>query len=121
MRTSTLFIAAAAFALSASAFAGPVTAPAAASAATMEVHLINGSAYKLRPAEFDGVQGVYALDNGGRLRVSASLRRLYAEVDGGARAEMLPVAANTFVVDGKRVTFDQIPFATSVTIASAAR
>ena len=123
MRFSTLLntAAAAALTLSASAFAAPVTAPAAASAALIEVQTINGSAYKLRPAEFDGVQGTYTLDNGSTLRVSAAQRRLYAEVDGGARAELLPVAANTFVVDGKRVTFDQIPFATSVTIASAAR
>lgn len=124
MRISTLLNTAAAIAalsLSASAFAGPVTAPAGASAAVIEVQLINGSSYKLRPEEFSGVQGSYTLDNGSTLRVSAAQHRLYAEVDGAAREELLPVSANTFVANGKRVTFDQIPFATSVTIASAAR
>ena len=117
MRISTLIIATAAIAFSATAFAAPAAAPAA-SAAVMEVQLVNGSAYKLRPAEFDGVQGSYQLDNGASLRVSAEHHRLYAEMD-GTRTELLPVAANTFVANGKRVVFDQIPFATAVTVTSA--
>jgi hypothetical protein len=124
MRISTLLntaAAVAALAISASAFAAPVTAPAGASAAVMEVQLINGSAYKLRPEEFADVQGKYDLNDGTVLRVAAEHRRLYAEIDGGARVEMVPVGRNTFVANGKRVTFDQIPFASSVTIASAAR
>lgn len=120
MRISTLLTATAAFAFSAAAFAAPAPTPAAA-ATVMEVQLVNGSAYKLRPAEFDGVQGSYQLDNGATLRVSAEHRRLYAEIDGAPRTELLAVGENTFVANGKRVVFDQIPFATSVTVTSAAR
>lgn len=124
MRIATLLnttAAAFAFALSASAFAAPVTAPAAASAAVMEVQTVNGGAYKLRPEEFAEVQGSYDLSDGTTLRVGNDHGRLYAEVNGGERVALQAVSAKTFVANGKRVTFDPVPYATNVTISSAAR
>ena len=118
MRTATLMTLAGALALSASAFAAPSVTPVAGSTAIASVN-ISGSSYKLRPIEFEGVQGTYKLSNGQVMKVSAEQRKLYMELDGGARAEMVPVAENTFLASGTdtRLVFDQIPFATDVTLS----
>jgi hypothetical protein len=115
MRTPTLMTLAGALALSASAFAAPSTTPAATSAAIASVN-VNAPAYKLQAVEFEGVQGVYKLSNGQVMRVSAEQRKLYMELDGGARSEIVAVGQNTFVArqDDTRLVFDQIPFATDV-------
>ena len=113
MRTPTLMTLVGALALSASALAAPPVTPDATSIASVNV---SAPAYKLRPIEFDGVQGVYRLSNGQVMKVSAAHRKLYMELDGGARSEIVPVAQNTFIAreDDTRLVFDQIPFATDV-------
>ncbi len=118
MRTKILMTLFGTLALSTSAFAGP--APDANVGASMEVQIVQGASYKLRPAEFDGVQGSYSLSNGTTMRVSASQRRLFAEIDGHAKAELVAVAQNTFVSrdEDMKLVFDQLPFATEVTLTS---
>jgi hypothetical protein len=87
--------------------------------AVSSVH-VAGATYKLRPFEFDGVQGVYWLADGRTLRVSSAHHKLYAEL-GQAKTELVPVAQNTFVTidESTRLQFDQIPFATEVTVSAA--
>lgn len=106
--------------LSLSALAAPA-APAMGDAAMPSVHVVAGPAYKLRPFEYDGVQGHYALADGRNLRVSGEHRKLYAEL-GSDKFEIVPVARNVFASrdDSVRLAFDQIPFATEVTLSSAA-
>jgi hypothetical protein len=116
MRTPTLMTLVAALALSASAYAAPSVTPDATSAAIASVN-VTGTSYKLRPLEFDGVQGVYNLSNGQVMKVSAEHRKLYMELN-GAKSEIVPVAQNTFVSreDDTKLVFDQIPFATDVAL-----
>ena len=118
MRTLTLLTILGAVSLSASAFAAPSVTPDASSSA-MNVQLIPGSSYKLRPVEFDGVQGTYNLANGQTLKVSAEHRKLYAEI-GQNKTELVAVAQNTFVSrdEDMKLVFDQIPFATDVRVTS---
>jgi hypothetical protein len=107
-------------ALSSAAFAAPGSVTPDAGSTAMASVAVVGSAYKLRPFEFDGVQGVYALSDGRLLRVSGEQRKLYAAI-GNGRSEMVPVAQNVFVApgDGLKLTFDQIPFATAVSVTPA--
>lgn len=110
-------------ALSASAFAAPasVTPDAEGSAIASVAVTASTASYKLRPFELNGVQGSYALADGRTLHISSEHRRLYAELD-NARAEIVPVAENTFVSrdDGMQLRFDQIPFASEVTLTMPA-
>lgn len=111
------FIAAATVSLSA------LAAPnAEVNADTLASVHVAGNTYKLRPFEFDGVQGVYSLSDGRTLRVSSAHHKLYAQL-GESKSELLPVAQNTFVTagDGTRLQFDQIPFATEVTVSAPAQ
>jgi len=106
--------------LSLSAFAAPSAATTeTGDSALSSVHIV-ASSYKLRPVEFAGVQGAYALTDGRTLRVSSAHRKLYADL-GDARFEIVPVAQNVFASrdDGLRLAFDQIPFATAVTLSSS--
>lgn len=110
-------IGAATLSLSAFAASSPSNAETG-SPAMSSVHVVAAS-YKLRPIEFEGVQGAYALADGRTLRVSSARRKLYAEL-GQARFEIVPVAHNMFASrdDAVRLAFDQIPFATEVTLSS---
>lgn len=122
MRIQTTLTLLAAATLSLPAFAAPPAAAADTGDAAMpSVHVVAGAAYKLRPIEFDGVQGSYALSDGRTLRVSSARHRLYAELD-AARFEIVPVAQNVFASRDAalRLAFDQIPFATEVTLSSLA-
>jgi hypothetical protein len=120
MRTYTLLPLLAAMALSASAMAAPAAVTPDA-AGVMAVQTIAGSAYKLRPAEFEGVQGSYGLSNGQTLRVWSAHRKLYADV-GQTTAELVPVASNVFVSRNEdiKLVFDQVPFATEVALTTMA-
>ena len=122
MRTLTLLTLLGAATLSASALAAPSVTPDAGSSAMVAVQLIPGTSYKLRPVEFDGVQGTYNLANGQTLKVSAEHRKLYAEI-GQNKAELVAVAENTFVSrdEDMKVVFDQIPFANEVVVTPLAR
>lgn len=121
MRIQTLLTLLGAASLSASALAAPAVAPDATVSSAMPVEVVSGAKYTLRPIEFEGVQGVYILSNGQTLRVSSAQRKLYAELDGQGKAEIVPVAENTFVSrqDAMKLVFDQIPFATDVTLTPA--
>jgi len=85
------------------------------------VPVVGNAHYKLRPFEFDGVQGAYALADGRTLRISSAHRRLYAEL-GTTRTEIVAVAQNVFASrdDSMHLQFDQIPFATEVTLSAPA-
>ena len=122
MRTLTLLTILGAVSASASALAAPSVTPDAGSSAMVAVQLVPGTSYKLRPAEFDGVQGSYNLANGQTLKVSADHRKLYAEI-GQSKTELIAVAQNTFVSrdDDMKLVFDQIPFATDVALTTLAR
>lgn len=117
MRAHTLLTFLGAAALSASAIAGPAVPPDASGTSVMSVS-VPGSAYKLNQIEFEGVKGVYRLDNGQMLRVSTAKRKVWAEIDGGGKTELVPVAQNTFIAleDNARIEFDELPFATNVTL-----
>ena len=119
MRTLTLLTILGAVSLSASAIAAPSVTPDAGSSAITSVQLVPGTSYKLRPVEFDGVQGTYSLANGQTLKVTAEHRKLYAEI-GQQKAELVAVAENTFVSrdEDMKLVFDQIPFATDVRVTS---
>jgi hypothetical protein len=121
MRIQTLLTLLGAASLSASALAAPAVAPDATASSAMPVEVVSGAQYKLRPIEFEGVQGVYNLSNGQILRVSSAQRKLYAELDGQGKSEIVPVAENTFVSreDAMTLVFDQIPFATDVRLTPA--
>lgn len=118
MRIHTLLALLGAVTLSASALAAPAAVPDATASSAMPVEVVSGAHYKLRPIEFDGVQGVYQLDNGQVLRVTSAKRKLYAELNGQGKAEIVPVAQNVFFSreDDMKLVFDQIPFATDVTL-----
>ena len=122
MRTLTLLTLLGAATLSAAALAAPSVTPDAGNTAMAAVQLVPGTPYKLRPVEFDGVQGTYKLDNGQTLKVSAEHRKLYVEI-GRNKAELVAVAENTFVSrdEDMKVVFDQIPFANEVLVTSLAR
>jgi hypothetical protein len=123
MRTQHTLALLAAATLSLSAFAAPPSATAETDdAAISSVHIVAGPAYKLHPSQFDGVKGTYTLSDGRTLRVTSAQRRLYAEL-GQGRFEIVPVAQNVFASrdDGLRLAFDQIPYATEVTLSSAER
>jgi hypothetical protein len=111
-------IAAATLSLSALA-APPAAGTEAGDSAMPSVHVVGGASYKLRPIEFEGVQGAYALADGRTLHVSGARHKLYADL-GQAKFEIVPVAQNVFASrdDALRLAFDQIPFATEVTLSS---
>jgi hypothetical protein len=117
MRAHTILTLIGAMALSASAIAGPAVPPDASGTSVMSVN-VPGTAYKLTPAEFNGVAGSYKLANGSTLRVSTSQRKVWAEIDGANKTQLVPVAQNTFVAleDNSKVEFDELPFATNVTL-----
>jgi hypothetical protein len=123
MRTQLVLSLLAAATVSASAFAAPANTQDMEGAAVASVPVVGSSAtYKLRPFEFDGVTGVYSLSDGRNLRIVAEHRKLYAQI-GTAKNEIVPVAQNRFVTrdDSLRLDFDQIPFATQVTVSQAVR
>jgi hypothetical protein len=91
-----------------SAFAGPQTAQTEPSLSEIQV-LGVASTYKPRPGEIDEVKGVYALDNGGTLKVSTERRRIYAQLGRRDRIELVPVAKNRYVAPGQRMTLEYRP------------
>ena len=117
MRAQAIFTLIGAMALSASAIAGPAVPPDASGTSVMSVN-VPGSAYKLTPAEFEGVKGTYKLSNGDVMRVSTSQRKVWAEINGANKTELVPVAQNTFIAleDNAKVEFDELPFANNVTL-----
>ena len=120
MRTSTLLAILASVTLSSAALAAPpAVAPAASNAAIMSVQTIQGQPHALRAGEVDGITGTYHLADGQTLRVSYEQRRLFAEM-GKRKSEIVPVAPNTFAARGDafRLVFDELPFASAVTLSS---
>jgi hypothetical protein len=108
--------------LSACAFAAPNATEINSSAVTAVPVIGAHATYKLRQAEFDGVQGTYSLLDGRYLRIIAVQRKLYAQI-GRDKAEIVPVEQNRFATrdDSLRITFDQIPFAQAVTLSEAVK
>lgn len=54
--------------------------------------------YRLDRETMEDVQGVYQLADGSYMRVSTSGHRLVAEINGGRRANMVPVGYKVFIV-----------------------
>jgi hypothetical protein len=106
MRTMTLIPLALAL-VQASAFAGPQTIPGPARPAVGAVPMV--ATYKPRPAEIDDVVGTYKLDSGATLKVKQERRRLYAELDGRGKTEMVPVGEYRYVSPDQRMTFEFNP------------
>jgi hypothetical protein len=94
-------------ALSFSAAAAPASGDANTSTELTAVQVVANSGYKLRQAEFDGVQGTYSLDDGSTLRVKGDHNKLYAEVN-GTRKEIVAKAAHVFASrdDAIRLVFE---------------
>lgn len=112
--------------LSSAALAAPPAAPSAAAAAPaaslaaiVSVQTIQGQHHVLRADEAKAVAGTYNLADGQTLRVSFEQRRLFAEV-GNRKAELVQVAPTAFAArgDGFTLVFDELPFATAVTLTS---
>lgn len=63
----------------------------------------------LHGSEADAVKGDYLLRNGKTLSISGSARRLYAEMDGMPRTEIVAAAADSFVARNQQMAlkFDQ--------------
>ena len=68
-------------------------------------------AYKLQPEQIADVKGTYALDNGATLKITNVQRRLFVQLDGRERAELVPIGANRFVAPGQRLTMEYKPVA----------
>ena len=66
------------------------------------------SRYRMGAQEFKNFSGRYLLSNGKEMRIWRESKRLYAQVVGEPRLEVIPVAMNEFVVraTGARITFD---------------
>jgi hypothetical protein len=117
MRATSLLTFAAALALSASALAAPAVTPDASGTSVMSVS-VPGATHKMRPAEFEGVQGTYQLKNGQVMQVTSEKNKLFVEFNGAGKTALTPVAVNTFVAgdEDTKLEFDQIPFANNVTL-----
>lgn len=122
MRICTQFaIAAAAITLAAAASAAP--APAAPNASQADspiitVQTIAGASYRLVSPDVAELAGTYPLSNGEVMRVSYEQRRLFAQ-RGASKTELVPAGGNSFSArgTGMLLTFDQLPFATDVTVS----
>ena len=66
--------------------------------------------YRLETEDVDYYKGVYELSNGKYMRVSARGKRLFAEIDGERRAELIPVGRNVFIAPGAEtiMMFDEV-------------
>lgn len=120
MRLTHVLTLAAVATVSLSASAAPPAANADATV-TVSAPAIRAS-YRLDPSQFKAVQGVYALEDGRTLHVTAEHRKLYAEVD-GEKTEIVAVAPNRFASrdDAMRLAFDSDTLATDVTMNVAVR
>jgi hypothetical protein len=108
--------------LSGAAFAAPGANQDMERAAMASVPVVGSTAtYKLSSTYFDGVRGVYELSDGRRLHVTLEHDKLYADV-GRGKTQIVPVAPNRFATrdDSLRLAFDQIPFASEVTLSQVA-
>lgn len=106
---SAALAAAAAFALPQHASAqSDAATPALDTGATIRVPA-PAERYRLTPQDFKYYKGNYRLSNGKNMWVSDLGRRYFAQVDGEAKVELIPVGYNVFVVrDGNRIVmFDQ--------------
>jgi hypothetical protein len=90
---------------------------AAASEPMMTVQMISRGANHMQAADAATLAGHYALSDGKQLRVSYERQRLYAAL-GDRRMELAQTGGTTFVGRGTTVSFafDQVPFATDVTV-----
>ena len=73
---------------------------------------------RLTPYEAEIMKGSFAMEDGRTLRISHRSAKLYAELGGGKREELIPVGQDRFVgsESGNQVAFDQVPFAYTVVI-----
>jgi hypothetical protein len=122
MRTQLVCTLLAAAALSAPAFAAPPASQDMNAAVASVPVVASSGARRLLENELDDVKGVYKLSDGRTLHVTAENRKLYARL-GAAKSELLALAQTRFVTrdDSLRLDFDQIPFATEVTVSEPAR
>lgn len=75
--------------------------------ASMTAVNVARATYRLHDSDLKAVQGLYALEDGRTLRVSAEQRKLYAEVD-GHKSEIVKIGRAKFASrdDAVRVSFD---------------
>jgi 3-oxoacyl-ACP reductase-like protein len=118
MRALSLITFLGAAALSVSAIAAPSVTPDASSSALTSITVPGGANRTLREQEITDVQGTYHLSDGRVMHVTSEARRLYADINGGSKAQLVKAGDTTFVSreDGTRFEFDQLPFATNVTM-----
>lgn len=116
MRAITVFIATAALALSATAMANPSVTPNTTNNGDIQVQHVRGSAYKIHMSDMAAYKGDYTT-NAGNLRVSLEQRKLFAQIGGDAKAELVPVSENIFVTrdEQTKIVFDPLPFAPDTT------
>lgn len=107
MRTLTL-IALIAASLSAPALAGQAT-PGESLTSSVQIKGVPHYRYDLKADELSDYSGRYLLSNGKGMSISIENHRLYAQVDGEARVEIVPVDHHQFIAKGTstRLTFSQ--------------
>lgn len=84
----------------------------------LTVQTIAGTSYRLPSPEAAALAGTYPLSNGEVMRVSYEQRRLFAQL-GAFKSELVPAGGASYAAPGTGMllTFDQIPFATDVTVS----
>jgi hypothetical protein len=73
---------------------------------------------RLTPGEADLMKGGFAMEDGRSLKISNRGAKLYAELGGNKREELIQVGPQRFLGrdSGNRVAFDQVPYADTVVI-----
>lgn len=93
--------------LSGAAMAAPAV-PLDAGSQDLAQHAVANPRFRLSAAQYKALQGDYAMSDGRTLNVSSEGRKLFAELAGHARTELIPTGSNTFSARGEDmiVTFD---------------
>ena len=110
MRTLHVFTLAAAVSFATIAQASAQDPIAAGPAGTVQVPGVPMARYRLDAEGVTYYKGVYELSNGKYMRVSNFGKRLFAQVDGERRAELIPVGRNVFIAPGADtiMMFDEV-------------
>jgi hypothetical protein len=73
---------------------------------------------RLTPGEAEQMKSTFAMEDGRTLRISSRGWKLYAELGGNRREELIPVGPQRFMGrnSGNYVAFDHVPYAETVVI-----
>jgi len=118
MRITHVLTMIAAAAASFSAAAAPAAVSSTSAIATVPV-AGQSAVKKLKPAEYARLQGLYQLSDGRFLEVTMDNGKLYAEVVGGKKAEIVHTGPTRFVSrdDALRIVFDSVPYPMNVNVS----